>query len=86
MANEKKSKTVKIKILRGRMLIGHNADNSPSRYAEEGDVVEADRRWAEALVARAYEGYPQPASGVYSGQPGAHPGTIFDSPIQILGE
>jgi len=85
MANETKSKTVKVRLKHGRMLIARGVEGAPDKFAEAGDIVEVDRVWAERLLHRAFDGYPPPTSGPLSGQPGAAPGLVLDSPIELVG-
>lgn len=86
------SSTVKVRVKHGRLLVGRIPakfgpqgnqieESQGERYAEEGEIVEVDRRWAEKLMARQFDGYP---SRFANGAPGQEPGTIRDCPIEIV--
>jgi hypothetical protein len=81
----KKSDTVKVKVIRGRILRNPTKDAAGGRggtlddYASVGDVIEMSRTEAEKLAGRSFDGYPSP-----DGTPGVMPGTVNDSPIEIL--
>jgi len=86
------STTVKVRIKTGRLLVGRvpakfNAqgqqieESQAERYAEEGEVVEVERKWAEKLTGRQFDGYP---SKFANGAPGMDPGIIRDCPIEII--
>ena len=88
-----KSPTVRVRIKHGRLLVHRSPpkfnsngqiveESSEDRYAEEGEVVEVSRAWAEKLCSRQFDGYP---STTVNGAPGVAPGVIKDSPIEILG-
>ena len=81
------SKTVKVRVKHGRMLVKRVLPNgsaaskpeemplAESQYAEAGEVVEVDRVWAENLLKRRLEGYPGD---------GLKPGLISDCPIELV--
>ncbi len=78
---ETKPNTVKVRVKHGRIMTARNAAGGPDTYAEPGDVIEVDRKWAESLLARRLDGYPQDPT---SRAPGAHVGIISDSPIELV--
>jgi len=87
-APNKESDTVKCRVKHGRVLVGREVVRGPTgekidtteHYASTGDIIEIPRAEAKRLAERSFEGYPSP-----DGQPGKLPGTVQDSPIEILG-
>jgi len=90
------SDLVKVRVKHGRLVIpnssnSYNSDGTAQKgrdgddlFAEAGEVVEVDRKWAERLLKRKFDGYPPTPQSF--GAPGQLPGVICDSPIEIVNE
>lgn len=84
------SDTVKVKLLRGRMLISRTVKDGvvfEETYKDEGDVFEMNRAEAEKLAKRSFEGYPcniNPNDGSITVAKLPAPNGVKDSPIEIL--
>lgn len=82
-----KSEMVKVRVKHGRLLIdrtwpgGKRELGEPTDlYANDGDVVEVPRHWAEKFLGRQLEGYPSGQNNTT----GKLPGVIRDCPIELV--
>lgn len=73
----KNKDTVKVRVLRGRLLLERGA--SEDKFAQAGDIIELSRTEAEKLAKRAIDGYPMD-----NGSPAQFPSLTADPIVEIL--